>query len=109
MQGGDIKKGKLRKLQQWLAENEAQLAENAPAGCEYLGTYVNIFDSDRHAGQVKTFMRLDSYGAQDNLAAAGDSVFGKLVGEMLEMFDSESDNWSQALYKRTTDATLWGE
>ncbi len=109
MQGGDVKRGKMQKLQQWLAENEEQLAQSTPDGVEYLGTYVNIYDSDRQAGAVKTFLRLDSYGAQDKLAATHGTVFGKLLEEMIEFMDFDSDNWSQALYKRMTDATLWGD
>ena len=49
---------------------------------------------------------------QDDLAAAGkdpDSVYGKLVNEYVSFFDQQSENWTSALYKSVTDATLYGE
>ena len=55
---------------------------------------------------------MDSYGTQDALAAAGldaDSTYGRLIGEYVAFFDQESENYTNALYKNVTAATLYGD
>ena len=109
--GGDLKPGKMREFQQWLAANEQAIADSHPAGAKYIGTYVAIY-SQKGAGTVHTLVEMDSYGAQDALAAAGmdaDSTYGRLVNEYVSFFDQESENYTNALYKSVTAATLYGE
>ena len=109
--GGDLKAGKMREFQAWLAANEQAVADAHPAGTKYIGTYVAIY-SDKGVGTVHTFIELDSYGAQDALAAAGmdaDGDYGRLVNEYVSFFDQESENYTSALYKSVTAATLYGE
>ena len=106
--GYDVKDGKMVEFQQWLSENEKEYAQSMPDGCEYIGTYVTVFTSEKDAGSVRSLFKLDSYGAQDRLAAAGreDTVFAQLAKESIAFMDTEGD-WSQVLMKAVVDATLW--
>lgn len=109
--GSDLKEGQAAEFQEWLNENEKELANAHPAGARYIGTYFTIY-GDRQSGGVQMFVELDSYGAQDALAAEGrrpDSVFGKLVNEMIGFLDQTGNNGTSALYKSVTAATIWGE
>lgn len=109
--GGDLKEGKTREFQEWLRANEKELANSYPDGARYIGTYFTIY-AERGTGQVHTFVELESYGTQDLLAAAGrdeDSTFAKLVNEIFEFFDASSNNYTSALYKSVTAATLFGD
>ena len=36
----------------------------------FLGTFITVFTSEKQSGFYKTYLELDSYGAQDRLAAA---------------------------------------
>lgn len=109
--GGDVKAGKTRELQEWLAANEKEYANSMPEGARYLGTYFAIFHSDKEAGACHTFLELESYGTQDALAdeGRGDGTYGKLTNELFEFFEQGAPNWTSALYKRVVDATLFGE
>lgn len=109
--GSDIKEGKAAEFQEWLEENEKDLANSHPAGARYIGTYFTIY-GDRQAGGVQMFVELDSYGTQDALAAEGrqpGSVFGKLVNEMMGFLDQSGPIGTSALYKSVTAATIWGD
>lgn len=108
---GDLKEGKTREFQQWLGANEQGFANAHPDGARYIGTYFSIY-GDRSAGSVHTLVEMDSYGTQDTLAAAGrdpDSVYGKLLNELVAFIDQQSSNYTQALYKSVTSATIYGE
>ncbi len=109
--GGDLHAGKMREFQEWLAANEQAVADSHPDGARYIGTYVAIY-SHKGVGTVHTFVEMDSYGTQDALAAAGmdaDSTYGRLINEYVSFFDQESDNYTSALYKSVTAATLYGD
>lgn len=109
--GGDLEPGRMREFQQWLAANEQAVAEAHPEGTRYIGTFVAIY-SQKGTGTIHTLIEMDSYGAQDALAAAGmdtDSAYGRLVNEYVSFFDQQSENYTNALYKRVTDATLFGD
>ena len=110
--GGDLKEGKARELVEWLNANEKEFANAHPEGAKYLGTYFSIFSSDRKGGNVQTFVEMENYATQDALAAEGnnpDSLYSKLLNEVIGFFDQRSENWTQSLYKKATDATLYGE
>ena len=110
--GGDLKEGKAREFQEWLNSNEKELANAHPTGSKYLGTYFAIFTSAKDSGSAHTFVELESYGTQDRLAEAGRdpaSVYSKLLNEFIDFFDQRSANWTQALYKKVTDATMYGD
>lgn len=108
--GWTVKPGKEVAFQKWLAANEDAYAKAHPKGLVYLGTFATIFSSEKHAGSVRMFVQLDSYGAMDKAAAAAKDptgTFGKLTGELLAFFDVENDDWSNALHKAVVDATVW--
>jgi hypothetical protein len=109
--GFNVKSGKEEELQAWLVENEAKLAAAYPAGAAFLGVFVVTWSSEKEAGAWRTLERLDSYGAQDTLAALmkdGASEFSRLWREMSSFGDWHRDApWSQTLLKRATDASVW--
>jgi hypothetical protein len=108
--GFDIKQGKAREFQEWLSGAESKLAAACPAGVEYVGTYAVIYSTEKHAGGFRQFLRLESYGSQEALAAAGKEGgdFGALLKEMNEFVDQErAADWSNGLYKKVTEATIW--
>jgi len=109
--GYTVKHGKEVAFQKWLEANEDTYAKAHPKGLVYLGTFATIFSSEKHAGSVRMFVQLDSYGAMDKAAAAAKDptgTFGQLTGELLAFFDFENDtNWSNALHKAVVDATVW--
>ena len=109
VQGYTVKTGKLAEFQAWLAANEKEIRNAAPEGTEYIGTYAVTHTSEKHAGSVRTLWRLDSYGAQDRMAAAGkeDGPFRDLIIEFIAFVDEDSDNWSQTLLKAMVDATVF--
>ena len=110
IQGGSVKQGKMAELQQWLAAHEPELRDACPKGSEYVGTYVTIYGSEKGLGDVLTLIRMDSYGAQDALAAAHGTRWGELVEEYVAFIDQSSTATdSNLLLKRLTDATLWGD
>ena len=109
--GGTIKRGKNVAFQKWLQANEQKLAKAHPKGSVYLGTFATIFSSEKHAGSVRTFVQLDSYGAMDKAAAAANdssNEYGKLIQEMTAFFDQANGaDWSTGLHKAVVDATVW--
>jgi hypothetical protein len=109
VQGFDVHPGKLSALQEWLSKHDAKLREHAPEGCEYIGTYIATQTSEKHAGNVFSLWRLDSYGAQDAMATAGaeDGKFREMVNEFLGFIDLDSQNWSSILLKSVVDATMY--
>lgn len=108
---GDLKEGKTREFQAWLAANEKEIANSHPPGARYIGTYFAIY-ADRDAGQVHTLIEVDSYATLDTLAEAGmdaEGTYGKLVNEFVSFLDQSSNNGVNALYKSATSATLYGD
>lgn len=110
-QAGDVKEGKTRELQEWLAANEKELANSMPPGARYLGTYFAIYHSDKTAGSVHTLIEIESYGTQDTLAemGRGDTVLARLTNELFEFFEPTPTIGTNALYKAVVDATIYGE
>ena len=106
---GDVKQGKTRDLQEWLGANEAKLAETAPDGAEYIGTYFAMYSSEKDMGSAFSLMRMENYGTQDKLAAEVGTPFGDLLNELVDFFDQGPDaNWGSILLKRVTDASIYG-
>ncbi|MBT8207486.1 MAG: hypothetical protein HKN07_04775 [Acidimicrobiia bacterium] len=106
--GYDIKRGRMEEFQEWLSANEKEYAQSLPEGCAYLGTFVTVHTSEKNAGTVRTLVRLDSYGAQDRIAAAGKEggMFAKLARESTAFID-EDGGWSTVLMKAVVSATIW--
>lgn len=107
--GYEVRPGKLGALQEWLAKHDDKLREVAPEGTEYIGTYVAVRTSEKSAGNVFSLWRLDSYGAQDAMAAAGaaDGKFREMANEFLGFVEMEGDRWSSILLKSVVDATMY--
>lgn len=108
--GFDVKQGRSQEYQGWLSENEEKLAASCPDGVEYIGTYAAMYSSEKEAGGYRTLFRLDSYGAQDNFAAAmkEGGIFASLITEATGFVDFDKGaNWSNTLLKRVTDASIW--
>ena len=109
--GFTVKVGMEEAHQQWLAKNEAALAAAHPEGTRYIGTFATVFNTDKQAGNYRSFVELDSYAALDRLAAAGkdaSSDFGRLSREWSGFGDYDlAAPWSQGLFKAVVDTTLW--
>ena len=109
--GYTVKLGEEEAHQRWLQQNEAALAAGTPEGVTYLGTFVMVFTSEKQSGYYKTYLELDSYGAQDRLAATTkdpNSEFGRLLREQTAFGDWDfAAPWSNGLYKAAVDATIF--
>jgi len=112
-QGFTIKLGQEEAYQQWLVANEAALAAAAPAGIKYLGTFTTVYTTEKQSGWYKMYLELDSYGAQDTLAATMKdeaSDFSRLMREAIRFGDYDhAAPWSSGLYKAVVDATVWDQ
>lgn len=105
---GDLKEGKRTEFVEWLEKNEKRFAELHPEGVDYIGTFFAVQSSEKGMGSVFSLLRLDSYGAQDRMAAAS-GEFAELLNELVDFFDSRNDAArASILLKSATDATLWG-
>jgi hypothetical protein len=109
--GYSVKLGQEEAHQRWLEENEAAYAASVPEGVKYLGTFVTVLSSEKRAGFYKTYFELDSYAAQDRMAAANkdaSSDFGRLNREFAAFADYDyAAPWSGGLYKAVVDATIF--
>jgi hypothetical protein len=111
--GYTVKLGQEEAHQHWLEANEEALAASAPDGVRYLGTFVTVYTSEKQSGFYKTYLELDSYGAQDRLAAATkdtSSDWGRLLREANAFSDWDlAAPWSSGLYKAVVDATIFDQ
>ena len=112
-QGFDVKKGRAVEFQGWVAENESALAAACPAGVEYIGTFANIFTSDKSSGSFRTIWRLDRYGSMDGFADAMKEGGGfaelmeAMAGFILDPLDG--GHWSNELSRSVVDTAIWGD
>lgn len=111
--GFDVIKGKAKEFQQWLSNNEAKLAQGAPEGWEYFGTYAAVISTEKEAGDYRQLWKHHSYGAQDTFAAAmrDGGPIAQLMDEMTTRFiDVEKGaHSSQSILKAVVDTSIWGE
>ncbi|MDH3260944.1 MAG: hypothetical protein OEM81_01330 [Acidimicrobiia bacterium] len=112
-QGFDIKKGQSVEFQQWLMDNEGELASACPAGVEYVGTFANVFSSEKDSGSFRTLWAMESYGALDNFTDAmkEGGTFAQLVDAMAKfgLDSADGGDWSSSLSRRVTTAAIWGD
>lgn len=112
-QGYDVKKGQAANFQKWLTDNEEKLAASAPDGVTYVGTFANIFSSEKDTGAYRTIWALDSYGDMDAFADAmkQGGPFASLVDAMVRFTLDVEDggNWSNVLSRKVTTAAIWGD
>lgn len=97
--------------QRWLEANEQAFADACPDGVRYIGTFVTVYSTEKHAGQYRQYFELDSYGAKDRMAAAsrdGSSEFGRLLREATRFWDTDwNAPWSNGLFKSAVDASIF--
>lgn len=109
--GYSVPVGMEEEHQRWLEANEQAVADACPEGVRYIGTFATVLSTEKGAGYYKTYLELDSYGAQDRLAAATKDAaadFGRLMRDVSRFFATEWDApWSQGLYKAVVDATIF--
>jgi hypothetical protein len=109
--GFTVKLGQEEAHQQWLQQNEAAMAASMPEGVKYLGTFTMIYSTEKQSGFYKTYLELDSYGAQDRLAEATKdegTEFGRLMRDSSRFGDYDlAAPWSNGLYKAVVDASIF--
>lgn len=110
--GFDVPPGKNVEFQAWVRANSAALAAAMPEGVGLVGIYAAMFASERHGGDYRIILRLDSYGAMDRFSAA----MGE-AGELARLMD-ELGNFgdvrlgaghSDGLLKSVADITIWAD
>lgn len=75
-------------LKEWLAEHESELARNAPAGMEYLGTYLPVWAPEQRCDMYQVWRWRGARDFDLRSAAGGDrSDFARLAGEFLGFVD----------------------
>lgn len=107
--GYDVEQGRAGEYKAWLEENEAELAKSCPAGVEYLGTFAVVYSDHREGGGFRTLFQLDSYGAQDAMAAAlGEpGRFRDLMMQAMSFGDWRNEaRGTTTLMKAATAATI---
>lgn len=106
--GYDVKLDRATEYQQWLTDHEGDWRNAMPEGTEYIGTFAAVQTSEKNAGSFFTLYRLDSYGAQDRLAASmKEGPLAKIMADSAPFVDWESRNWSTLLLKSVVDATMF--
>lgn len=110
-QGFNIKRGQEEAFQKWATENDAGLKKSVPPGVEYLGTYVVVMSSEKHAGEYRVLFRLDSFAAFDALQEAvrdEQSEWGRLNREVTKFFDVPiGAEFSSSVYRPLIEAVIW--
>ncbi len=107
----DIKDGQFGAYQEWLSENEAELAASMPDGMEYLGTYACIFGDDSK-GFARTLLWLEDYGSMDAGVASMRSGgrYAELLREAVAFTDtSNTARNSHQLWKEVSDTVYNAE
>ena len=109
--GYTVKVGQEEAHQKWVLENDERLRKAAPPGSKYIGTFIAVYSSEKHAGGYRVLLELDSYGALDVGAATTkdpNSEWSKLVVESSKLTDTDWNMpWSNELLKNVVDATIW--
>ena len=112
--GFDIPSGKMLEFQKWVRENMKALSDATPEGIELVGIYASMYYSaDNKMGGFRIIWRLDSYGAQDRIAAAmaaKDTEFARLLEEMGSFNDVRlGAGFSTELLKSVSDLSIWAD
>jgi hypothetical protein len=109
--GYTVKVGEEQAHQKWLTDNDDRLRKAAPPGSKYIGTFIAVFSTEKHAGGYRVLMELESYGAMDTAAATmkdPKSEWNKLILESSRFTDTDWNvPWSTELLKNVVDATIW--
>lgn len=109
--GYTVKVGQEEAHQKWVIEHDEALRKAAPPGSKYIGTFVAVYSSEKHAGGYRVLVELDSYGAMDAGAAAfkdPKSEWNKLLLESSKFVETDWNlPWSNELLKNVVHATIW--
>jgi hypothetical protein len=109
--GFSIKPDRNRAFQEWFIAHQQALADSYPEGTSLVGIFATIYSSEKQAGDLMVLEQLDSYAAQDRIAAAGrdpDSAYSRLVGEMYAFIDpNPAAGYSKILLKDVVDTTVF--
>ena len=110
-QGFNIKRGKEEAYQKWMTEHDAAYKEATPPGVEYLGTYIVVMSSEKHAGEYRALLRIESFASIDTmfeLARDEKSVWGRLSREETEFWDLPvGADFSFGIYRPLIGAVIW--
>lgn len=110
-QGFNIKRGQEEAFQKWTADNDAALKKSTPPGVEYLGTYVVAMSSEKHAGEYRFLLRLESFATFDVMQASvrdEKSDWGRLNREATEFLDLPiGAEFSFSVYRPLLEAVVW--
>src|SRR5205823_5060612 len=90
--GYTVKVGQEEAHQKWAVENDERLRKAAPPGSKYIGTFIAVYSTEKHAGGYRVLLELDSYGALDTGAATTkdpNSEWSKLVVESSKFTDTD--------------------
>ncbi len=108
--GFTVRQDKLRAFQEWVTANEASLAALYPEGTRFIGIFAAVQSSEKEAGTTFWLDELDSYGAQDRLAALGkdNAEYAQLIDQFLTFIDPDPKAfWSSILLKDVVDTTVF--
>jgi hypothetical protein len=75
----DLKEGRILEYQRWLKRNSKKLAEHAPPGWRYRGTYMAVLGFGTH--DKTSVWELNRYADFDNLRTHDDATWARLTAE----------------------------
>jgi len=78
----NLKEGRAKKYQKWIKENEKNMAEHAPKGWKYRGTYFYVLGFGPHTGAQ--FWEISDYADFDALRSHDDLTWLKLLEQSIE-------------------------
>lgn len=102
-----IKPEALVELQDWLAQNEENLARAAPEGLEYLGTYRPVWAPEQRCDlyQVWRWRRANEFNLRA-AAGADKGAFARLASEFLAFVDDgRTEEETFRLHRSVTEAS----
>ncbi len=78
----NLKQYKATEYQKWIKENEKSMAEHAPKGWKYMGTYFYVLGFGPYTGA--TFWEISDYADFDSLRNHDDPIWIKLLEQSIE-------------------------
>jgi hypothetical protein len=78
----NLKQYKATEYQKWIKENEKNLAEHAPTGWKYRGTYFYVLGFGPYT--AAQFWEISDYADLDNLRNHDDPTYWKLVEQSID-------------------------
>lgn len=97
----NLKEGRILEYQRWLKRNSKKLAEHAPPGWRYVGTYMTVLGFGTH--DKTTVYEVGKYADFDNLRNHDDAAWARLTAEEAGFHVHGS---GQAMLMRAADDTF---